>query len=109
MPTPEEVHGHGIAMIAWGTDEHGEDEAVVYAGQAQWDGSVLTVVRRPPDASFELEPEWLGRIQPVSDHLRETLLGATYSFSVTVGPLPEDAPAEEYRMLGIRWIPHDAS
>lgn len=96
-------------MIACGVDANGKDEAVVYSGEARWDGNVLTVARRPPDASFELQPEWIGRIKPVAEELRETLLGAAYCFSVTIGSLPKDALEAEYQKLGIRWSPNVAS
>src|SRR5690606_8725783 len=96
-----EVHGQRIAMIAWSTKPDGSDDVVVFTGEARWDGEHLTMVRK--EGEFQVPDEFLERISPVEESLRSTLLGAVYSFSVTVGSLPDDADVSELRPLGLRW------
>ena len=99
---PSEINGSVLAMIAWGVDANGADEAVVYSGTAEWTGRDL-VLQRDDQASMVVLPEWYERIQPVSEDLRETLLGADYWFSVAIGPLPEGANTAEYGRTGLKW------
>ena len=97
-----DLHGKRLAMIAWGGKADGEDDVVVFTGLADWDGTVLTLRRQPAESSFVVPPEWLPRIQPVQEDLRETLLGAEYQFSVTIGTMHEDDDASLYRSTGLR-------
>lgn len=90
-------------MIAWSQKPSGQDSVVVFSGVADWDGAVLTMRREPQESSFVVRSEWLARIKPVTPDLAETLLGAAYAFSVTIGTLNDDADPSLYRMTGLRW------
>jgi hypothetical protein len=103
MVNPSEIHGKRLAMIAWGEKADGEDGVVVFTGLADWDGTMLTMRREPAESSFVVPAEWLPRIQPVQADLRETLLGAEYQFSVTIGNLDEDDDASLYQATGLKW------
>jgi hypothetical protein len=103
MVNPSETHGKRLAMIAWGEKADGEDGVVVFTGLADWDGTMLTMRREPAESSFVVPAEWLPRIQPVQADLRETLLGAEYQFSVTIGNLDEDDDASLYQATGLKW------
>lgn len=102
---PVEVHGMRIAMVAWAVKPDGSDDVAVFTGTGDWNGTKLTLVRQPLESSFVLEDDWLPKLCPVPDELRETLLSADYYFSVTVGPLEENFSGP-LKQLGIVW-PND--
>ena len=105
---PEELHGKRLAMIVWGASADGEEEAVVYAGEANWDGATLRVTfAGAVGDSFQVREEWLDRIDSVDSESKEILLGADFAFSVSIGPLPENADVSEYVRTGLRWPADD--
>jgi hypothetical protein len=106
MVNPLDVHGKRIAMVAWGKKPDGTDDAVVFTGIANWDGTRLVMIRQP-GPPFPVADDWLPRLKPVDPDLKETLLGADYSFSVTIGDLPEGADAKEYLKTGLVWPKDD--
>lgn len=89
MIDPAEIHGKRIAMIAWGEKGAGGDDVAVFTGIADWDGRRLIMRREPDSSSFAIPDEWLDRLKAVEPDLKETLLGAEFHFSVTVGNLPD--------------------
>jgi hypothetical protein len=97
------VHGKRLAMIAWGKKKDGSKDAAVFTGIASWDGSRLTMRREPVESSFVIPDEWLARLKPVEAKLKDTLLGADYSFSVTVGDLAEGDDLSEFVKTGLTW------
>ena len=106
---PADIHGKRIAMVAWGEKPDGTDDVVVFAGTAEWDGARLIVNGGPDSFSFQVQDDWIGRLQPVAPDLKETLLDAEYSFSVTIGPLPDGANLDEFVRTGIKWPSDDES
>lgn len=103
MVNPADVHGRRLAMIACGETPDGRDDVRVFAGIANWDGTHLTVLRQPEPSSFQVPDDWLDRLKPVAPELRATLLDAEYCFSVTIGPIPEDANMAEYLRTRLKW------
>ena len=100
---PADIHGRRLAMIAWGTKPDGSDDVVVFTGIADWDGKRLTMLRQPPSESFPIPDEWLDRVKPTPPNLKVTLLDAEYSFSVTVGALPDGTSAGEHLKTTLKW------
>ena len=49
-----------------------------------------------------MEPQWLERIKPVPDDLKETLLNADVSLSLTVELIPEDMDVSELVFTGLQ-------
>lgn len=90
-------------MIAWGKSRDGSDDVAVFAGVAHWDGTTLTMRCEPESSSFVIPTEWLPRIQVVPEDLKPTLLGADYSFSVTVGDLEGNEDGRASNSTGLRW------
>jgi hypothetical protein len=109
MIDPADVHGRRLAMIAWGEKPDGSREVVVFGGVGQWDGQHLTLVRDPIGSSIPLQDDWLVRLQTVEPDLKGMLLDADYSFSVSVGPLPEGEELGSYMKTGLRWPGGDES
>ena len=107
MIDPIDIHGKRLAMIAWGTKPSGEDDVAVFTGLADWDGTVLTMRRETAESSIVVPGEWLSRIRAVREDLRQTLLGAEYQFSVTIGSLDENEDASLYQSTGLKWPPSE--
>jgi hypothetical protein len=97
------LHGKRLAMIGWSKKKDGSRDAAVFTGVAFWDGSRLTMRREPEESSFVIPDEWLVRLKPVEPKLKETLLGADYSFSVTVGDVAEGSDLSEFVKTGLKW------
>lgn len=94
-------------MVAWGLTPDGEEDVVVFAGRGHWEDGVLTVRREPEETSFVIRTEWIPRIRPVPPEVKDTLLGADYHFSVTVGDIGEDRSALDL-VRGLKWPPESA-
>ncbi len=103
MINPEHIHGKRLAMIAWAEKDDGSDGVTVFTGIADWNGKTLTMRREPLESSFEIQTEWLERIKEVTPDLKDTLLGAEYSFSVSVGDTSEVDTPSELKMTGLKW------
>jgi hypothetical protein len=106
MVNPADVHGKRIAMVAWSQNPDGSDDVAVFTGTANWDGIHLTMVRQA-GTTFQLDDEWLDRIEPVESGLKPMLLDADFSFSVAVGDLPEGENEEEYVRTCLTWPKED--
>src|SRR2546430_5031985 len=103
MIDPSTIQGKRLAMIAWGEKSNGSSEVVVFSGIADWDGTALTLRRKPDATSFVIPAEWLSRIQPVQADLKSMLCDADYSFSVTVGNLGDDEDLATFLPTGLKW------
>ncbi len=89
-----------LALVLWGKNSAGDDDVVVYSG-------VLIVREGRPFLSrdagdIELETDWLDRIRPVPQELRETLLGCEFQIALTIGDTG-DTDTSNWRRLGIKW------
>ena len=100
-----DIIGKRLALITWGWDGNGEDEVWVHAGTVQASGSGLVLDRGKDGPQVKLLSQWLPRIEPVSDELRTTLLGAELCLSLTIGPIPEGADPSEYEDIGLHEPP----
>ena len=109
MINPADIDGGRLATSVWGTKPDGSDDVMVYAGTARWDGKCMSMLGSSGELLVRLEDQWLTRLRRVEPSLKKTLLEADFSFSVTIGPLPEGADMDKYTMLGIQWPSDDAS
>lgn len=96
-------------MLAWGEKPDGTDDVVVFTGIADWDGRRLMMQRGEGEPPFEVSDDWWDRLKPVDPDLQPDLLGAEYSFSVTIGPLPAGADVIDYLQTGLKWPEDNAS
>ncbi len=103
MINPKDTHGKRIAMIAWGEKEDGSDDVTVFTGIADWRDRHLTMVREPKESSFQIPDEWLNRLNPVEEKLKEILLEADYCFSVSIGNLSDGEDLSMLQKTGLRW------
>jgi hypothetical protein len=105
MTDPCEVHGKCLVMIMWGKHPDGSGEVAVFAAPAHWNGVELTMRFEPPrPTEFLVEEEWLPRIKPVPDDVKEILLHADFYFSVTVGDVDnDDFDPTQFRKTGLKW------
>jgi hypothetical protein len=94
--------GKKLAIIAWGEDEKGEDEAAVFAGLARWAEGHLYLDHGGNPESFQIPDDLLDQVKPVSDDIKDILLDAEYYISMSIGPLPDDDP-DEYEQTGLKW------
>lgn len=81
-----------LDMGAEDDEDEEEDEAELYTlgGEVRGEGPNL-YIDRGAEGRFELRAEWLARVKPVPDDLRDTLTGADYYLSLLVDSLPEGA------------------
>jgi len=103
MINPTEIHGKRLAMVAWAEKDDGSDDVAVFTGIAHWDGNTLMMCREPIESSLEIEMDWLTRIKEVVPDLRDTLLGAEYYFSVSVGDISEVDDPSELKTTPLKW------
>src|SRR5215813_10801041 len=100
-----DIVGKRLALITWGRHRNGEDEVWVHAGTVQASGSGLVLDRGKDTPQVKLLSQWLPRIEPVSDELRTTLLGAELRLSLTIGPIPEGVDPSDFEDIGLHEPP----
>jgi hypothetical protein len=103
MINPKDTHGKRIAMIAWGEKSDGSDDVTVFTGIADWRDGHLTMVREPKESSFQIPDEWLDRLKPVEEKLREILLESEFCFSVSIGNLSDGEYLSTLQKTGLKW------
>lgn len=96
-----ELDGKILAIILWGECD-GEEEASCHTGTLRKSGARYEFYRGEGSPAFNLEPQWLERIKPVPDDLKETLLSADVSLSLTVELIPEDMDVTEMVFTALR-------
>ncbi len=89
-----ELDGKILVIILWGECD-GEEEASCHTGTLRKSGARYEFYRGEGSPAFNLEPQWLERIKPVPDDLKETLLNADVSLSLTVELIPENMDVSE--------------
>ncbi len=95
------LDGKILAIILWGECD-GEEEASCHTGTLRKSGARYEFYRGEGSPAFNLEPQWLERIKPVPDDLKETLLSADVSLSLTVELIPEDMDVTEMVFTALR-------
>ena len=96
-----QLDGKILALILRG-ERGGEEEASCHTGTLRTSAGSYEFYRGDDSPSFELEPDWLKRIEPVPDDLKETLLNADYFLLLTVGVIPEDMDVSELIFTGLQ-------
>jgi hypothetical protein len=100
--TLAEVDGKPFALLLCAETEDGENDWAVFPGIARVRDGTLFLERSGNDPDVEIRPEWHHLIRPVKPEVRQILLGADYSLSLSVGNLPDDA-GPEYLSTGLKW------
>ena len=95
---PNELNGRRFAVILLSQDEDG----AIFAGAVRINQGRIYMDRGklPP---FEILPEWIDRIKPVSSEVKDILLDADFCLMLTVGCLPDGASTDDYIKTGIKW------
>ena len=98
-----EVDGRRLALLLFHEDEQGEEHWAVAAGAARWDGSALVLDLGPGRAPFEVPEDALPRVRPVPEAARDTLEGADFFVTLSVGTLEPDSDPADHVKTGLRW------
>ncbi|MGH9505311.1 MAG: hypothetical protein ACRD13_00165 [Terriglobales bacterium] len=100
---PSLADGKRIALVVWGTKADCSDDVVVFTGIAQWREGCLTMLREPVGTAFPIPAGWLPRLRAVDEALRETLLGAEFTISATIGNLSETESTAGIVRTCLKW------
>lgn len=96
----EDAINSSLALILWAKTNEGEDDVIVYSGTLVKKNKNY-YLKREDDTEPEIRNEWLPRIEPVPEDLKETLLGCEYQLSLTVGNSKDATEALE--SFGLKW------
>jgi hypothetical protein len=102
--TSIELDGKRLALLVVDSDSTGETDARVYAGSCRISDGRVELDRGTGQSPIQLHDEWLARMKPVPDSVREILLGAEYFVRLSIGSLPGEGTSE-YQSTGLRWPP----
>ncbi len=89
-----------LALVLWAEDEEGEEDVAIFSGTLVAKGGRYFLERDREQATEILE-EWLERIQPVPDHLLETLLHCDFQLPLSVGKVESGESMESFG--GLEW------
>jgi hypothetical protein len=96
----KELEGKSLSLIVWNIQK--DDDVNVYLGRFQMANGEIYFVNKEKGWRVSLDEEQLNRLKPVSDDLKETLLGADYALSMSMDDLPEMG-TEEFKATGMNW------
>ena len=74
----------------------------MFSGTIQYDGHSVQLVREH-ETSVEIREAWYGRIKPVSQPVKDILMGADFFLLLFISDLPTDADESGFESLGLRW------
>ena len=94
------VKGKDIALVVWNTEK--EDDARVFIGEIIQKDNKFYFINESQKWNLTLSRELFNRLKKVPDELKETLLYADFSFSVSLGNLL-DSSTEGYQPTDIKW------
>ncbi|MBQ0797088.1 hypothetical protein [Zhongshania sp.] len=89
-----------FALVLWAEDEQGEEDVAVFSGTLIKEGNLYFLQRRSGQGP-EIREEWLERIKPVDDELKETLMGCEFQLSLSVGKAISGQVLESFG--GLKW------
>ena len=98
----EEIKDKTVCLIIWNTEK--ADDMHVYLGKLFFSNNRYQFINQEKGWRVSLEEEDLSRLKPVTDTLKETLLNADYSFTISRGSLP-DSDTDNFQSTGMKW--HD--
>lgn len=96
----EELKDKCICLIIWNAEK--DDDVRLYLGNYVNEGKEHYFVNKEKGWRLSLNDEQLERMQLVPEELKETLLNADYSISMTMGSLPDDE-TDEFISTGMNW------
>ena len=93
--------GKKLALLIVGEDEQGKDDVVVFTGIVRQDGRSLILER--VEGPFALLDEWLERVQPVDNDVRDILLDSDFVLPLSIGNLPGGANTADFESTRLKW------
>jgi hypothetical protein len=97
----EQVKEKSIAMVVWNSQK--ENDVHVYLGKLNSSDGQYSFINEERGWKILLNDEQLGRLKPVSDDLKDILLNADYSFSMSMGDIPDGEDLTDYNDTGLKW------
>jgi hypothetical protein len=98
----EELKDKSICLIVENAEK--ADDMHVYLGKLYFSNNKYQFVNQEKGWRVSLEEEHLSRLKPVKDSLKEILLNADYSLTMSMGSLP-DSDVDNFQSTGMNW--HD--
>jgi hypothetical protein len=89
-----------VALIIWNTEK--EDDVHVYLGKIILEEDTFYFINEHRKWKVSLNSEQLERLKLVPEDLKQILLQANYSLSVTIADLPDDN-SDGLIYTGINW------
>lgn len=96
-----EIIEKAIAMVVWNSEI--ENDVHVYLGTIRSFDGEYVFINEERGWKVSLNDEQLSRLKPVSDDLKEILLNADYSFSMTMGNIPDTDVLTNFNDTGLDW------
>jgi len=90
-----------VALVLWGEDENGEDDVAMFSGVlVSEEGRYY--LRMSNGKAPEIYSEWLDRIKPTPDKMKEFFLECEYHLVLSVGNV-EEAGSDMKSFGGLKW------
>ena len=101
-----ELDGKTLAILLCDQDRE-EVEVFCHTGRVRRSETGYEFYREDGSVSLNLRTEWIGRIQPVPDTVKEILLDADLVLSLTVGTIPDGTDLSLLEATGLKIPPHE--
>ena len=97
------IDGTTLALLLMGETADSEDDWAVFPGTVRREGDAKYLDRGPNRDRFEIRKEWLSRIRPVGDDLRDIFEGCELYLPLTVGNLTPGRDLDDLELTGLKW------
>ncbi len=94
--------GSSLALLLVGETDDGEEDWAVFTGTIKSKNGELFLDRGPDKDNFDIRDEWLSRIYPVKEEVREILENCKFFLPLSVGTVSDD-DALDMDATGLKW------
>ena len=96
------MNGSSLALLLVGETEDGEEDWAIFTGTIESKDGEFFLNRGPDKDIFDIRDEWLSRIKPVKEEVREILGNCDFFLPLSVGAVSDD-DALGMEATGLKW------
>ncbi len=96
------MNGSSLALLLVGETEDGEEDWAIFTGTIESKDGEFFLNRGPDKDIFDIRDEWLSRIKPVKEEVREILGNCNFFLPLSVSAVSDD-DAQGMEATGLKW------
>ena len=94
------IHGKSISLVIWNSEV--KNDVRIYKGEIIQKENTFYFINQNEQWQVTLTYDMLGRLKEVPENLKDMLLSADFSLSLSIGGLPDNSN-EGFEPTGLKW------